>query len=96
MNYPMGFRRLHLIAFSFLCSFALFPALPAGASERPGATDRPDMVVFLSDDHTVTDSALYGSTEIRTPNMERLAAAGMMFDQALWCRRRARPAAPRC
>lgn len=42
----------------------------------------PNIVVFLSDDHTITDSSLYGSNEIDTPNMERLAATGMTFDGA--------------
>ncbi len=43
---------------------------------------QPDIVVFLSDDHTCRDSSVYGSTEIDTPNMARLAAAGMTFDRA--------------
>ncbi|MDA8743056.1 sulfatase-like hydrolase/transferase [Rubripirellula amarantea] len=42
----------------------------------------PNIVVFLSDDHTITDSSVYGSTELATPNMARLAADGMTFDQA--------------
>lgn len=46
------------------------------------AADRPDLVVFLSDDHTWRDSSVYGSPDIKTPNMDRLAAAGMVFDRA--------------
>jgi uncharacterized sulfatase len=46
------------------------------------AADHPDLVVFLSDDHTWRDSSVYGSPDIRTPNMDRLAAAGMTFDRA--------------
>ncbi|TWU66940.1 Arylsulfatase [Crateriforma conspicua] len=53
------------------------PETPREASTRP-----TDIVVFLSDDHTVTDSSVYGSTEIRTPNMQRLADVGMTFDRA--------------
>jgi len=44
--------------------------------------ERPDLVIFLSDDHTWRDSSVYGSPDIKTPNMERLAAAGMTFDRA--------------
>lgn len=40
------------------------------------------MVVFLSDDHTWRDSTVYGSTEVATPNMVRLAKAGLAFDRA--------------
>lgn len=42
----------------------------------------PNIVVFLSDDHTWRDSSVYGSPDIETPNMSRLAAAGMTFDRA--------------
>lgn len=45
-------------------------------------TPRPDMVIFLSDDHTWRDSSVYGSPDIKTPNMERLASQGMTFNNA--------------
>ncbi|QDT84166.1 sulfatase-like hydrolase/transferase [Gimesia chilikensis] len=45
-------------------------------------TPRPDMVIFLSDDHTWRDSSVYGSPDIKTPNMDRLAAQGMTFNNA--------------
>ncbi len=32
--------------------------------------------------HTWRDSSVYGSPDIRTPNLDRLAAAGMTFDRA--------------
>lgn len=47
-----------------------------------GRTERPNIVIFLSDDHTWRDSSPYGSTEIKTPHMERIANAGMTFDRA--------------
>lgn len=43
---------------------------------------RPNIVVFLSDDHTWRDSSVYGSPDIKTPNMKRLAAEGMTFNRA--------------
>lgn len=46
-----------------------------------GQLTRPDIVIFLSDDHTCRDSSVYGS-DILTPNMQRLADAGMTFDNA--------------
>jgi len=51
------------------------------ASSLWGA-ELPDIVVFLSDDHTIGDSSLYGSTDLKTPNMERIAQRGLTFDQA--------------
>jgi N-sulfoglucosamine sulfohydrolase len=43
---------------------------------------RPNIVVFISDDHTLRDSSVYGSTDILTPHMDQLAAAGLTFDRA--------------
>ncbi|MBK1883825.1 sulfatase [Luteolibacter pohnpeiensis] len=46
------------------------------------ATKLPNMVIFISDDHTLTDSSVYGSKDLATPNMARVAAAGMTFEDA--------------
>src|SRR5687768_18481242 len=43
------------------------------------AASRPNMVIFLADDHGYLDSEVYGAKEVRTPNMLRLAKAGMTF-----------------
>lgn len=42
----------------------------------------PNIVVFISDDHTQRDSSVYGSKEMVTPHMEMLAAAGLTFARA--------------
>jgi N-sulfoglucosamine sulfohydrolase len=42
----------------------------------------PNIVVFISDDHSQLDSEAYGSTEVRTPHMARLATDGMKFTHA--------------
>jgi len=57
-------------------AFAIAP-LAAAAAER-----RPDIVIFLTDDHSQRDATPYGSTALRTPNMQRLADAGMTFTRA--------------
>lgn len=41
------------------------------------APSRPNIVVFISDDHGYLDSSLTGSREFRTPNLDRVARAGM-------------------
>lgn len=46
------------------------------------AQARPHIVVFFTDDLGVLDTTVYGSKDARTPNVERLAAAGMTFDRA--------------
>ena len=50
---------------------------------RVCGAEPPNIVVFLSDDHSLADSSLNGtSSGIATPNMERVAAAGMTFERA--------------
>jgi uncharacterized sulfatase len=46
------------------------------------AADRPNAVVFLADDLGWADCSVYGGKDVRTPNMTRLAAAGMTFTHA--------------
>jgi len=43
---------------------------------------RPNLVIFLSDDHSLLDSTVYGSKEVKTPHMQRLAQAGLTFERA--------------
>lgn len=45
------------------------------------AGERRNVVVFLTDDHGQLDSAPYGS-RLRTPNIQRLADAGLTFTRA--------------
>jgi uncharacterized sulfatase len=45
-------------------------------------TEKPDIVFFLTDDQSQLDLAPYGNQSFRTPQMRRLADAGMTFTQA--------------
>jgi arylsulfatase A-like enzyme len=47
-----------------------------------GDMARPNMVVFLSDDHSLIGSSVYGSHEIEPPHMVRLAAEGITLELA--------------
>ncbi|HEX5222636.1 MAG TPA: sulfatase [Verrucomicrobiae bacterium] len=56
----------------------LLASLPSALAN----TNRPpDMVIFLTDDHSQLDSSPYGS-RLHTPNMQRLADAGLTFTRA--------------
>ena len=46
------------------------------------AHSRPHIVVFFTDDLGRLDTTVYGSKDVRTPNVEILAAMGMTFDNA--------------
>ncbi len=43
---------------------------------------QPNIVIYLSDDHSVLDASIYGATDVKTPQLERLARLGMVFDKA--------------
>lgn len=46
------------------------------------AADRPNVLVVLTDDHSVPHVGCYGNKDIKTPNLDRFAAEGMRFDRA--------------
>jgi arylsulfatase A-like enzyme len=43
---------------------------------------RPNVIILLADDMGYADCGFTGSTDIRTPNIDRLARAGMVFTDA--------------
>jgi len=46
------------------------------------AVERPNILIILTDDQGTIDANCYGSTDLRTPNIDRLAATGVRFTQA--------------
>src|SRR5436190_15855185 len=70
-----------MISRRFFFAFALLGFLLMSLGSNAAAS-RPHIVVFLADDHGFADSEVYGSKDVRTPNMLRLAVAGMTFTNA--------------
>ena len=64
------------IALLVLTALLAFPASLEAADVK-----RPNIIVFLVDDMGWSDIGCYGS-EIKTPNIDRLAAGGLRFTQA--------------
>ena len=59
-------------------------ALAAGPAAFPAASPtRPNILVFLTDDHGQWAQHAYGNSELKTPNMDRLAARGVRMNQAI-------------
>lgn len=56
-----------------LCMSAILLDAPAEAAEKP------NVIVIMADDLGYGDVSCYGATEIRTPNIDRLAADGLRF-----------------
>src|SRR5262245_42275312 len=51
-------------------------AMPAAAARKP------NIVFIMADDMGKYDAGCYGQKKIHTPNIDRLAASGMLFSQA--------------
>jgi arylsulfatase A-like enzyme len=56
-------------------------AAPATASAEP-PRNRPNILVFLSDDHAAWLQEAYGNSEVRTPNLNRIAQSGVRMTNA--------------
>jgi len=68
---------------NLMISAVAIPSLSCAYGGAIGNRKRkPNMVVFLSDDHGCLDSPVYGGKVVKTPTMQRLADKGMVFDQA--------------
>lgn len=61
---------------------AILSGLAALTLLRGAPPPRPDIVVFISDDHAQLDATPYGATDVRTPHMHQLARDGLVFTHA--------------
>ncbi|MBO1361870.1 arylsulfatase [Acetobacter sacchari] len=57
-------------------------ALPSIAHAGPQPRRRPNIIYIIADDLGVYDLGCYGQKKIRTPNIDALAANGMLFNSA--------------
>ena len=69
-------KRRDFLKSTVIGSLALGPMVLAGPKAKQ---TRPNIVMFVSDDHGYFDSATYGSKVVKTPNMDRIAGHGMKF-----------------
>lgn len=56
-----------------------FPALLTAAEK---SKNRPNILIVIADDQTWTDCGCYGNKDVKTPNIDKLAAEGMRFTHA--------------
>ena len=68
----LGLVTMYITIFSFF-----HMGCKAEGQKRDG--QKPDIVIFISDDHGYDDSGAYGNKIVKTPNIDRLAEAGTLF-----------------
>ncbi len=75
-----------VLATSVVLSVALMVLVPFFTMGTVALADdesnRPNIVLFLSDDHGYRDSGAYGDSNVMTPNIDRLAREGTRFTHA--------------
>lgn len=64
---------------AFAAGLALAPA--TSRAEAPPASEKPNILFIVSDDAGYADFGFTGSKEIKTPNLDRLAAEGLRCTQ---------------
>ena len=72
---------MHKLKISLFGITALLSALQSSIA-APTPASKPNIVVFLCDDLGLRDSSPYGATDVRTPNLQRLASEGLVFNRA--------------
>ncbi len=73
---------MKLIRYSaFFCLCAVF-VLTRTSSAVASALDRPNILLILSDDHSVPYLGCYGNPDLKTPNLDKMASEGALFQRA--------------
>jgi arylsulfatase A-like enzyme len=60
----------------------LAAALPSGQTPALAPAQRPNVILIMTDDLGYADLGSYGATDIRTPNLDRLASEGVRLTDA--------------
>ncbi len=63
-------------------ALSMVPIAACGGGGHPARATRPNIVFVFADDLGYGDLSSYGSREIDTPNLDQLAAGGLLFTQA--------------
>lgn len=65
-----------------LCRIVFMGVLLIHAWAWGKTDDLPNLVFFISDDLSRLDTSVYGSRDVKTPSLDRLASQGMTFENA--------------
>ncbi|WP_289054291.1 sulfatase family protein [Carboxylicivirga marina] len=73
---PKGRRHFNLQ----LTVFAVFYLLVTALCFEAEAQERPNIIFLLADDHSYLSAGFNGNKVIKTPNLDKLSAQGLVFD----------------
>ncbi|HUV62727.1 MAG TPA: sulfatase-like hydrolase/transferase, partial [Sedimentisphaerales bacterium] len=74
-------RSLLGLASASVASLAGLSRAFAQESATKSYNDKPNILFILSDDHSVPHLGCYGDPNLKTPNLDKLAAEGMRFER---------------
>lgn len=66
---------------AFLAATGAGVAHWAMAADAPSSRRRPNVILIVSDDQGSVDLGCYGATDLHTPNLDALAARGILFPE---------------
>jgi choline-sulfatase len=72
----MNIQKRYIILISFLLMFRLFP------DGQEINSDSPNFLIIMSDQHAPQFSGVYGHSLVETPNLDKIAEQGVVFDNA--------------
>lgn len=73
----MALQRIHFFLLMIILIFSAW-----GKVEKEEASQRPNILFIMSDDHAYQAISAYSKTLINTPNIDRIANEGMLFTNA--------------
>src|SRR5215207_4066423 len=74
-------KRLFTGLFVLLLTAGSVPAAAGPISDVQQPAFQPNILLILSDDHSVPHLGCYGDKAAQTPNLDRFASEGMLFDK---------------
>jgi arylsulfatase A-like enzyme len=57
----------------------MIAGVPGASLATPPASQRPNFIIFLTDDHGFADLGCQGAADLKTPHLDALAASGARF-----------------
>lgn len=79
---PRRVRLIRLVPVSVILAFGFSIGVRGAAAESGAAARRPNIIFLLTDDQRWDSLGFSGNDVAKTPNLDRLAAEGVWFEQA--------------